>query len=526
MPDLQAAGEQDKRPAKGGMGILDESGGTHPSLLSPWVGRTLMILLLAVGFGLRLINLTNPPLDRAERQLRGAIIARGMYYQMQPNADPANRQAAIAMWQSLEVFEPPIFERLMALSYLVAGGEVLWMSRVYASLAWTLGGFALYNLARRLTSIEGGLFALAFFLVLPAGVPMSRTFQPDPLMVAAIVFAAYAAYRWVESSSWRWASLAGIGAGVAVLIKAFGALPMGAMLLAVVWAAFGLRRALANRQVWLVAGLSIGIPVFYYLIITGQGASGYVGFWTLTLSRVLLTPRFYTGWISIIGSLMDLTAFFAALVGIVLLPRRGRALALGLLAGYVVYGILVPWQISTHDYYTLPLIPIVGLGLAPLAAIAARRLYELPRAWVALGIALTIGAFGYTTLIARNLLAATPNYRLEPIAWKQIGEAVPTDGPTIALTHEYGYRLMYYGWRQVANWPTGLDQGLTLARGGNLSGDFSQYFAQMTQGNRYFLVTLFGELDAQPQLKTMLYDHYPITRQGDGYVMFDLSKPH
>ncbi len=526
MPDLQVAGEQDGRPAKGGMGILDESVGGHPQALGPWVGRTLMILLLVVGFGLRMINLTNPPLDRAERQLRGAIIARGMYYQMQPNADASKRQTAIAMWQGLEVFEPPIFERLMALSYLVSGGEVLWLSRIYASLAWALGGFALYSLARRLTSVEGGLFALAFFLVLPAGVPMSRTFQPDPLMVAAILFAAYAGYRWIDTLSWRWTALAGVGAGVAVLIKAFAALPIGVMLLAVVWSGFGLRRALANRQVWLVTALSVGIPAFYYLLITGQGVSGYVGFWTLSLGRVLLTPRFYTGWVSIIGSLMDLTAFFAALVGIILLPRSGRALALGLLAGYTVYGILVPWQISTHDYYSLPIIPIVGLGLAPLAAIAARRLIEQPKAWIALGIALTIGAFGYTTLIARNLLAATPNYRLEPIAWRQIGEAIPTDGPTIALTHEYSYRLMYYGWRQVATWPTTLDQGLTLARGGNLSSDFAQYFAQMTHGYHYFLVTLFGELDAQPQLKTTLYDHYPIASKGDGYVLFDLSKPH
>lgn len=492
----------------------------------PRVRRLLLVALLAIGFGLRMVNLTNPPLDRAERQLRGAIIARGMYYEMQPNADPAKRQAAIAMWHSLEVFEPPIFERLMALSYLIVGGEVLWLSRIYASLAWALGGLALYALARRLTSAHGGIFALAFYLILPAGVPMSRTFQPDPLMVASMLVAAYAAYRWVESSSWRWATLAGIGAGVAVLIKAFGALPMGAMLVAVVWAGFGLRRALVNRQVWLAAALSIGIPASYYLLATGQGVSVYLGFWTLSLSRVLVTPRFYTGWVSIIGSLMDLTAFFAALVGIILLPRIGRALASGLLIGYIVYGILVPWQISTHDYYTLPLIPIVGLGLTPLAAIAPRRLFELPKAWIALGIALTIGAFGYTTLIARNLMAATPDYRLEPLAWKQIGEAVPTDGLTIGLTHEYGYRLMYYGWRQVATWPTTLDQGLTLARGGNLSSDFAQYFAEKTHGYHYFLVTLFGELDAQPQLKEMLYDHYTIASQGDGYVLFDLSHPH
>ncbi len=497
-----------------------------PSKLRPRLAFLAVAGLLILGFGLRMINLTNPPLDRAERQLRGAIIARGMYYQMQPNADPAKRQAAIVMWRSLEVFEPPIFERLMAVSYLIVGSEVLWLSRVYASLAWILGGLALYALARRMTSTSGGLFALAFYLILPTAVPISRTFQPDPLMVMGMIVAAYAAYRWAETPSWRWAVLTGIGAGLAVLLKGFAALPTGVMLVGVVGSGFGFRRGLRDRQVWLVAALSVTIPASYYLLQTGGGVRGYIGFWTVSLGRLLLSPRFYTGWVSVIGSLMDLTAFFASLVGLVLLTRVGRALALGLLIGYLVYGVLVPWQISTHDYYTLPLVPIVALGLAPFADFVARRLWQGPARWRGLGIALIIGAVGYTALIARNLVAATPDYRLEPIAWRQIGEALPTDGATIALTHEYGYRLMYYGWRQVATWPTTLDQGLTLARGGNLSSDFAQYFVQTTHGYRYFLVTLFGELNAQPKLKAMLYDHYPIASQGDGYILFDLSKTH
>jgi hypothetical protein len=38
----------------------------------------------------------------------------------------------------------------------------------------------------------------------------------------------------------------------------------------------------------------------------------------------------------------------------------------------------------------------------------------------------------------------------------------------------------------------------------------------------YFLVTQFGEFDAQPQLKNMLNDHYPMIAKGDGYVLYDL----
>jgi len=34
---------------------------------------------------------------------------------------------------------------------------------------------------------------------------------------------------------------------------------------------------------------------------------------------------------------------------------------------------------------------------------------------------------------------------------------------------------------------------------------------------------LFAELDAQPILKSILYENYPF-REGDGYILFDLRQ--
>jgi hypothetical protein len=50
-------------------------------------------------------------------------------------------------------------------------------------------------------------------------------------------------------------------------------------------------------------------------------------------------------------------------------------------------------------------------------------------------------------------------------------------------------------------------------------------FEDRTDGKRYFLVTLGGELDRQPALKDMLYNNYTIIAEGDGYVIFDLMAP-
>ncbi len=64
-----------------------------------------------------------------------------------------------------------------------------------------------------------------------------------------------------------------------------------------------------------------------------------------------------------------------------------------------------------------------------------------------------IAASGYCLYVSRSVLIAR-SYANEPVAWQKIGEAIPADGKLIALTSEYGNRLMYYGWRGIAGyWP-------------------------------------------------------------------------
>ena len=100
-----------------------------------------VLAVLVVGFGIRMYDLTDQPLDfHPTRQLRGAIIARGMYYQMLPNADPELRRQAINYWNSTGQYEPSVIEKIVAYTYVLMGGEYLWVSRIYTSLFWIIGG--------------------------------------------------------------------------------------------------------------------------------------------------------------------------------------------------------------------------------------------------------------------------------------------------------------------------------------------------------------------------------------------------
>lgn len=513
----------------------DDAGKPNLARFLSWEKAALMALL-GLGLVLRMINLFDPPLDfHPTRQLRAAIIARGMYYQTAPDVDPQLRTAAVRIWGTMEQYEPPILERIVALTYQVIGSEQVWVARLYSSLFWLVGGAALYALVRRMVSPAAGLCSLAFYLVLPWGVVASRAFQPDPWMVMWVLLAAYALFRWSGSgaASWKWAILSGLFSGLAVLVKAYAVYPVAGMALGILpgWVQSsgkpvqGMIALLRRPHVWAFAGLAAVIPGIYYLGL-GERSAEFASFWIFSFSDLLLDRKFYIHWLGLIRGLMDVMVFFAAWLGALLLPGHGRAQMAGLWAGYFLIGATFPFQIYTHDYYSLLLVPLAAIGLSPYFEWAYQHIRSQPRFWqFACGlIVLVIG--GYYAWVARSQVAVTENYRTEPIPWQIMGRQLPQNGTMIGLTHDYGNRLKYYGWRSVQRiWPSQGDFELSKAAGQEKIDDFDSYFRDQTAGMDYFLVTLFADFDSQPQLKQLLSERYPVAQQGDGYVLFDLRNP-
>ena len=495
-----------------------EKRATQPLVLGALAGA-----LLVFGFLLRMIDLKDPPLDfHADRQLRSAVIARGMYYQMSPSADAERRSQAMSLWDATPTYEPEILERMTALVDLAIGGEAFWVGRLLASLFWTLGGLFLFLLARRFTSLVGALIGLAYYLLLPFGVVASRSFQPDPLMVSGLLVACYVLYRFAEEPRWSWAVAFGLTGGIALLVKPMAVFPLGVAAVAVCLVGWK-GRVLSEPKIWLAAALVLLIPASYYLLQTGERSAGMFSYFVAQPLSLLTRPSFYAGWARLLNGMFGLTFLLVSLIGPLLLPPRGRALLGGLWIGYLLYGLTFAYLIQTHDYYSLMLVPIVALSLASVAGVLADRLRQQPRSIAITAAAIVI--LGFAPLVwnaVDNLLE--DDFRGEPAGWAAIGEAVPTDGPLIALTQEYGYRLLYYGWRSAEMWPYQADLRFAELRGDADDRPFSQVFADRTAGARYFLVTHFGEYEQQPELKAHLESRFPVVAQGDGFVLFDLSK--
>ncbi len=477
-----------------------------------------LVLLMLLGAAVRMVNLNAPPLDfHPTRQLRNSLVARAIYYHLLPGADPQKVALADSFERAVGQYEPPITETITALTFRLIGGESFAVPRIYGTIFWLVAGLALFDLGQRIASPAASLLALAYYLVLPFAVQASRSFQPDPLMTAAFVVGIYFLFRWMEEQKWKWAILAAVFAGFAVLVKVVIAFLVVGGAVAAVLAVYG-GRFWRSKQVWGMAAI-MAAPGFGYYVLGHPGRStDYFFSWTIDLIKLITSVHFYADWLGFVGSLIGVTILFLSLIGTVLAPSRLRWLLIGLWVGYAGYGLTLPFQMLTHSYYHIQLIPLVTLGILPVIDAVTAGASSLGRARRIVITAILAVLIGYEAWAARSNLVAE-DFSQTPALWASIGEVIPAKAEVIALTQDYGFDLMYWGWRRVDLWPLATD----LAAVRNSDRDLAARFQAITEGKDLFLVTAFGQLDGQPELKKIL-GTYAIAGQGDGYILYDLHQ--
>jgi hypothetical protein len=478
-----------------------------------------LVLLLILGGSLRLINLNAPPMDfQPTRQMRNSLVARAIYYHALPGADPQKVALAESFRRAVGQYEPPITEWMVGHTFLLTGGETFAVPRILGMVFWLAAGLALFGVARRIASPVAALASLAYYLVLPFAVQASRSFQPDPLMTASFVGGLYFLFRWTDEQKWQWAILAAVLAGFAILVKVvivflIAAVAVAAVLLVLGW------RFWRSAQVWAMLGV-MALPAFaYYALGTPGRSTEYFLAWTVDLVRLIGSVHFYADWLGFVGSLFGLTIVFLSLLGTLLAPPRARWLLLSLWLGYFIYGLTLPFQMVTHSYYHIQLVPLVALGLAPAIEALLVRARALRSSWRAALFVPILAFLAYQSWAARSVLVQEDFSHVSAF-WESVAAVLPQNADVIALTQDYGFDLMYWGWRKVDLWPLATN----LASFRNSDRDLASRFSQLVDGDRFFLVTSGSQLDSQPELRGIL-DGYEMVAQGQGYSLYDLQSP-
>jgi len=432
--------------------------------------------------------------------------------------------------------------------YWVAGGEHMWLPRALSALVWVLGGIFLYLLARKLMTIEAALISVGVYLFLPAAIIGSRSFQPESLVVAAMICTIYAVFLHHEKPTFRRAMIAAALAASAILISPLSAFMIFGAFIALSLKRQGLRRTCVNPHSWLF-GLVASLPTAVLLVCapfvhsTNQTLSiertmlqpqlllsaGYYGRWAYYLLEVIGAP--FLGGLGLVPGIIVMAAAVAATF--VLLKRGARALVIGLWCGYVVFCLVFSYLISNHHYHHLIIIPLIALCLGPIGVrilrwstdgvasiIVSRRASRVAVG----GILFFFVAFG-TMATASVELKHAQSGQERAVEAQTIGELVGHSPQVITLSLGRGFDATYDGWFLGRFWPRWEDVPAVWTAD---IVSVEKLFHNMCQDWQptYFVVTDMAQLDGQPALKEFLFSKYPVVAQTDTYLIFDLRSPN
>lgn len=485
-----------------------------------------VMLFLVFFFGLtgRFYDLNDAPLDfHPTRQLHSMLIARGMFYENFTEAPDWKREMAVGQWQAEGQIEPPIMERLSALGYQLVGKDDLRIPRLLAISFWTVGGVGLFLLSSNLTSAKGAILGLAYYMVLPYALYASRSFQPEPLMTAGIIWSWWGAVRWVQQKTWKNAILAGLTSGFAIFIKSPAIFFIAPALIGAVLVDQKLKQVLHNPRVWVMGLLTI-LPTLVYTL-DGLYLSSFLGSQTSFrfFPDLLKDPFHYLRWEEYIDKTLGIEFLLMGLVGTVLITKKPfRVMFFSVFTGYFLYGLVFSYHIISHDYYQIPLIPAIALGLSAATSVLIGKVKKRET----LPLILLGGILFFWMSInfwdARMALKHS-DYQDQPELYATLGEKL-ADYSVISITPDYGYRIAYWGWKPTTNWLSTGDFIMRELAGQDL--DQKSLFEEAIANGELFLVTDFSEFDRQPLVKEILTENYPVFEQGEGYIIYDLREPN
>jgi len=484
------------------------------------------VAVLALGGAIRLAGVTDAPLDfHPSRQYNSVLLARKFYYDLGGRTPEVSPETVRAYRQG--VIEPPIMEMAAAVAWRLGGREMIWVPRVLSVLVWALGSWMLYLLTRRLAGIRSGVMAVIVAQILQFSVAATRVFQPDPLMVAAIIGALLAIVIDDDRRSRRSFWVAALATGLALLVKApalFFTVPVFAVL---AWRRH--RRPVETIRATLAFAAVAVVPLAVYTVVglwglhflnTGDAESRFLpSMWT--------TADFWTKWARLIFEFFGWLPVLFVAVGVF---TRGRArLVVGTLVGcYIVYGLVFPYHITTHSYYSLPLVPVValavGIGADGLLSWIDRR----GRDPLSMGVAVLVIGLTFLPLVRDTWQHPSPNTAAVAAeldaASRAAGDACGHTTHALFVAPADGNPLMYYGAVAGQPWPSPLDLKVAATSGQAERSVGARLDAAIADGADCFIVTDFDQWAAAPELRAQLAT-YPVLAEGDGYLVYSLRGP-
>jgi hypothetical protein len=319
-----------------------------------------LAVVLALALALRVVALDQPIVENyVGRQVPTAMVARNLDRGsgfLSPSLD-------VAPLPNRFLVEPPVYAAAVVGWGRLTGWPLGASGRFVSALGVVVGAWGLYGLASRRSGRAVGLAAAAAFVTFPVTVRYGRAFQPDALMLGALLAGlnGWDAFEAGRGRVWLAAGFLATAAGLALkVLSAYALLP----LLAVV---------VRDRRPWKVAlGLATLLPALLWYahaaaVLAGDSGSrasaDNAAIWLRALDpAVLARPE-------VVGHIVRFLGF-----------RAFTPLGLGLaVAGFAFWRdggrLWLVWGASAiaslalvapklhHEYYLLALAPVMAVGV-------------------------------------------------------------------------------------------------------------------------------------------------------------------
>jgi hypothetical protein len=482
----------------------------------------LKICLLAMFLLAMLVRLDEikAPGHLLDREYTSAIFARAYYFANNDKIENWRQAIAVTAKDQQPILEPPLLEYLVSLIYRVMGREEIFFARFLTNAFWIVGGIFMFLIARKLLSTDEALVATAYYLFVPMGIIISRSFQPDSLMMMLFLICLYALVLYFESPSTKRLLLASILTGISLLIR-----PLVIFAIFCAFLAFSIHRnrnwkKIINPPLIIFSVLSLLPSIIYY----GYGIL-FAGFmrWKVATSFMpfLLTKKdFWLGWFDVAVDVAEYTPLLLAIIGFFLLRgKKAQYLIMGLAASFMLFAVAFTYHIHTHPYYHIQLFPIVGLCMAPIVSSIAKSLRQ------------SIGKISWVPVVATLLFASYFGYREvrnklhqvhmeDPaVAW-EIGELIHHSPRTVYVAYYYGVPLEYYGEFAGAPWPVRIEDEF-YRRPGEQELSVHERIDGLGFVPEYFVITHFDLYNRKHQdLKIYLDQNCTALTQTDRYLIY------
>lgn len=497
---------------------------------SSWFGdnsrrlRICLFVLFTLAAIIRLDEIKAPG-HLLDREYTSAIFSRAFYYAANDSVETWRRDIAVTTKDQQPALEPPVLEYMVSWIYRAMGNEEIYYARYLTNAFWLLGGVFMFLIARKLLSADEAVVATAYYLFVPMGVIISRSFQPDSLMVMLYLISLYWIIRDFEQPSTRHLLLAATLSGITLLLRPLVIFSILCAFLAFAWHRHQNWRKAIDLRLIIFGAVSVLPFIIYY----GYGIL-FAGFmrWKISTSfmpHLLMKQDFWVGWLDNVVGVAQFTPLLFAIAGFFLLKQRpARHLVLALTAAFILFSVAFTYHIHTHPYYHIQLFPIVGLCMAPalvksiqLLAHANRRNWWMP----AVAIILLASYSEY-----RDVRDTLYHFRIEdPAVAQEIGEIVRHSSRTVYVAFHYGLPLEYYGEFGGAPWPVRIeDEFYRHPKAQELS--VEERLQKLGFDPEYFIITYFDLFHRKHQdLQVYLESHCRKYAQTDQYLIYGSCLP-